>query len=297
MTGLEMLLLQPLTMVQFLVQRQVTRPALREAAASAVAALRPRASQPRPGPEATRIREALAQDGFCRFPKLVGPRRAAEMRDYFDGFEVIDPYHPALGAFRPEHARPETHIGHFEPQVVLNAPHAVDIANDDGLLDAVASALGAKPKIAYMAAWWSVPHGDTPREAENFHRDVDDWRFIKLFVYLTDVDQNSGPHSFVRGSHRSRKLSRIQRYTDEAVENAFGLQRVEIFQGAAGSALLENTYGLHRGVPPVTRPRLIFQVVYGLSRMPYGPPRPICDRKSLPGGSRLDPYVNGVYLS
>ena len=34
----------------------------------------------------------------------------------------------------------------------------------------------------------------TPRHAENFHRDVDDLKFIKLFVYLTDVgDENGTP--------------------------------------------------------------------------------------------------------
>ena len=38
-----------------------------------------------------------------------------------------------------------------------------------------------------------------------YHRDVDDFRFIKLFVYLTDTSSTTGAHSFIKGSHQGRK--------------------------------------------------------------------------------------------
>jgi len=296
MSGLSMLKDQPLTMTAFLLQRQVSNPLLRNALSGCVAGLRPRAAPRDPSREANGARSELAREGVCLLPTLVGSGRAGDMKRYFENFQVRDPYNPSLGVFSPAAAGPQTHVAFFDHATVLHAPHALAIANDGVVLDAVSAALGAKPKITYMAAWWSIPHPGEPRQAENFHRDVDDWRFIKLFVYLTDVDESSGPHSFVRGSHLSPALRRIQRYSDSAVDEAFGTERTVVFTGPAGSSILENTYGLHRGTPPRSRLRLMFQVVYGLSRMPYGPARPICDRSEIAGGEGLDPYINGVYL-
>src|SRR5690606_8644383 len=98
---------------------------------------------------------------------------------------------------------PETHVGHFDDRTILHAPHVLRIANDPEIISAVSGALGARPIISSLIAWWSIPHAGQAREAELFHRDVDDWRFIKLFVYLTDVDAGAGPHVYVPGSHCS----------------------------------------------------------------------------------------------
>ncbi len=34
-----------------------------------------------------------------------------------------------------------------------------------------------------------------------FHRDPDDFRFLTLFIYLTDVSPSAGPHQVIPGSH------------------------------------------------------------------------------------------------
>ena len=40
-----------------------------------------------------------------------------------------------------------------------------------------------------------------PKDAQLFHADFHDFKWLKLFVYLTDVTDRSGPHVMVRGSH------------------------------------------------------------------------------------------------
>jgi hypothetical protein len=161
----------------------------------------------------------------------------------------------------------------------------------------MASILGCKPTIGYMTAWWSIPTADgVPRHAENFHRDVDDLKFIKLFVYLTDVAAENGPHEFIRGSHADGTLGRIRRYTDEEVRDAFGSDRIVRFTGPAGSAFLENTYGMHRGLPVNEGRRLIFQVVYSLLPLVYGPSRPFPSSVVAPASVTLDPYTNRCYV-
>ena len=91
---------------------------------------------------------------------------------------------------------------------------------------------------------------------------------------LSDVDEDAGPHVYIRGSHVADKLTTIRRYDDAEVHAAFGRESEVRFTGDAGTCFLEKTYGFHRGYPPKTKPRLIFQVLYSLRETIYGPKRP-----------------------
>lgn len=296
MSGLGMLKQQPLTMAHFLLQRRITQPRLREAVSACVALTRPRAVT-RPA-DASSARESvdLAQRGFCTLPGLVSEGRVRTLRAYFEGFKAYYPYDDALEPFLAASPPANVNLGYFDHATVVRGPGVLEIANDPRILAIVGDVLGAKPLITYLTAWWSFPHEGPAIQAENFHRDVDDWRFIKLFIYLTDVGPGFGPHKYVPGSHRSDRLLKIRRYTDEDVVTAFGEDQIHEFTGPAGTAFLENTYGLHKGTPPTIGRRLILQAVYALRRMPYGPPRPVWSRAEA-GGAELDPYVNGIYLS
>lgn len=278
---------QPLTTTNFLIQRQVKNPVLRDRLGDMVARSRPAAPN-------GRADWPLLHTGYQPMD-VVGPDKARAMREYFEGFKVRDHYGRTPGYFWPKDASPATHVAYLDDDVVLRAPHVLEIANDPRVLEPVAAALGAKPIISSLIVWWSIPHPGEARDAELFHRDVDDWRFIKLFTYLTDVDEESGPHAYVPGSHTSDKLRVIRRYTDDEVEAAYPGETM-IITGNAGSSFLENTQGLHRGIPPKSKIRLLFQVIYSLSKSPYGPPKPLASRSDFPDLD-LDPYINQAYLT
>ena len=284
-------------MTRFMLQRRLRRVAWRDWVADRIAARV--GLGPVPGtPQAQAAAKALDVDGFAMTPWLMTPERVEEMRRYFAGHPSFNPYKPEHGTFQvPDETPKGTHIAHFKPEVVVNAPHALAIANDPAVLEAVQSALGCRPTISYMAAWWSIASDEEGQHAELFHRDYDDWRFIKLFVYLTDVDAGAGPHIYVRGSHREDRLMPIRRFSDAEVEAAFGGRgRFVQFEGPAGTSFLENTFGLHRGLPARKTPRLIFQVVYCQGPIPYGPPQPIAEAGRVGRGLALDPYINRIYL-
>lgn len=238
----------------------------------------------------------LDADGIAMLPPLWDEARIAEIRRYFEAQTCADPYRPKLGRFyAPAAAPPETHVAYFDNAQLVHAPHCLRLANDPFILDAVARILGAKPTISYMAAWWSMPGRGKPEHAEMFHRDVDDLRFVMLFVYLTDVTADSGPHIFVRGSHKSEELSERIRYSDESVEAVFGKNDILTLTGPAGTMFLENTFGLHRGIPPASQPRLIFQVLYSFEEYIGGPKHPVHTITNPFEGLTLDPYVNRAY--
>ena len=275
-------------------QRRISGLAERQAAAGAISARLPAAAAPLPEHDAAY--DHLARCGWVDLPGLVEPDLVEEVRAYFAPLEARDPYRPELGTYRaPLEVPPCTHVSHYDAADIVRAPYLMRWANDPRVLDLVARWIGGAPTLAALRVWWSTPVGDgTPEHAELFHRDVDDLRFIKLFVYLTDVDDSTGPHVFVEGSHRIDRLTEIRRYTDDEIMAAFGGAAVRSFKGPAGTAFLEDTYGMHRGVPPMTGPRLIFQPLYAQRPLIYGPRKPVAGQREVHPG--LDPYINRVFL-
>jgi len=282
----------------FFLQRQFMRPATRRWLATRIARRRPRPEEFGYSDQTARASQELGTSGITMLGEVLGPSACAELRDYFSQREVHDPYRPDSPHFLPDGAQrhPDAHIAHHAPQDVLRAPHLLALANSPRVLAIVADFLGCKPTIGYLAVWWSYHTEKGAQQAENFHRDVDDWRFVKLFVYLTDVGPASGPHMYVRNSSNSAALTRIRRFTDGEVLDAFGAESVLTLVAPAGQGFLEDTFGIHKGQPVEDGTRLIFQAVYGVSPLPYSPVAPVLPRSevTVPG---IDPWINRAYIA
>ena len=278
---------------EFYAQRRIEDISAREDAAARIAKLLPRSNNFSADPEAA---DQLKQDGFVPLPDLISIQQVSELRAYFADLPAHDPYRPELGNFRaPQDVPPQTHVSHYSDEAIVSAPHIFKIANDARVLSIVENFLGCKPTLAAIRVWWSTPSTSRePEHAENFHRDIDDLRFIKLFIYLTDVDEYSGPHIYATGSHRKNVLTSVGRFPDQEVEAAVGKDSIVQFTGPAGTCFLENTFGLHRGLPPTKQARLILQPLFALRPIIFGPRRPL--RRFRADEATLDRYINRVFL-
>ena len=77
------------------------------------------------------------------------------------------------------------------------------VATDPYFFSIAQEYLGFNPVFDVLAMWWSAPMSDPQlqsRAARLYHFDMDRLKFVKFFVYLTDVDTHTGPHCYVRGS-------------------------------------------------------------------------------------------------
>jgi hypothetical protein len=99
--------------------------------------------------------------------------------------------------------------------------------------------------------------------AVNFHRDLDAWRWLKVFVYLNDVEEGGGQHEVFLNSHKyfPRKFWKISRYSKNELQEYFPIGFQGII-GPAGTCFAENTLAFHRAAPPVKKSRLILTAVY-----------------------------------
>lgn len=283
----------------FYFQRRFLHPRLRQGLARFVARhFRPAAPTGAATEAELRSAAELSSRGIAMLGELLPPQACSELRAYFESREVFDPYRPGSVRFLPndtDKRHPDAHIAHHEVADVLRAPHLLDLANDPRILRIVTEFLGCKPTIGYLAVWWSYATGKGAQQAEFFHRDVDDWKFVKLFVYLSDVGAESGPHMYVQNSSADAKLAEIRRFSDDEVRSAFGQDNILTMVAPAGQGFLEDTFGIHKGQPVAAGTRLIFQAVYGYSELPYGPKAPVTTRSAL-GRDQLDHWVNRVYL-
>jgi hypothetical protein len=183
------------------------------------------------------------------------------------------------------------HYGCYTLPDVVAAPHLLELANRPDILDIAEGYLGCAPTLYSIHAWWSFSgHGKAPTSQE-FHRDIDDYRFCTLFLYLTDVDLGSGAHQFIRRSHRfettqaviqaaAARLGRLgvnvtaedifrsatQGYGRDDLYRAVFDGLIETIQGPAGTSFIADTSGLHMGLPLTHGRRLMFWARYGLYR-------------------------------
>lgn len=166
---------------------------------------------------------------------------------------------------------------------------------DESLLGLIQEYLGAAPVQDLVAGWWSAPgSGSRARAAQLFHFDLDRPRFLKLFVYLTDVDHDTGPHVFVRGTHRAlpRQFRADRRYSDAEVVAQFGSALVRA-SGPRGTVFLADTRALHKGEPVLHGHRLVVQMEWSSSLFgaPYNRPLFHAVTPSLANAMRRFPSV------
>ena len=148
------------------------------------------------------------------------------------------------------------------------SPAAQRLIADLSLLSVAQAYLGATPVQDLVAMWWSAAIGEdaSSAAAQLFHFDLDRLRFLKVFVFLTDVDEHNGPHVYVEGSHRDRppEMRRDGRHADAEVEAAYP-GRSRALTGPRGTVFLADTIGMHKGQGLERGHRLVFQVEYATS--------------------------------
>ncbi len=183
-----------------------------------------------------------------------------------------------------ERDRPEGVRYDFSATAVVNNPDVQRLMADQSFLGIAQAYLRCAPILDVMSLWWHTAHGHEPdpEAAQFWHFDMDRIKWLKFFVYLTDVGSANGPHSFVRGSHRTggipRALARkgYARLTDTEVAACYPTTDFIEFTGPRGTVIAEDTRGLHKGKMVESGDRLILQLQFSNSLFGgYYPPERI----------------------
>lgn len=146
------------------------------------------------------------------------------------------------------------------------------MANDPKLLEIAHKYLGKVPVLTSSFMYWIfvIKEGDYDLNdaAMNFHYDLNDYRCLRFFFYLTDVDLLSGPHICIRGSHNRKKLSYLlslfRRQPEAELLDYYGSENILTVCGAAGFGFAEDVFCYHKATPPISQDRLLLQLQFTL---------------------------------
>jgi hypothetical protein len=153
---------------------------------------------------------------------------------------------------------------------LLNQADVQALLADPSLLALAQSYLGSRPRADVLSMWWHTNFHDRPdsEAAQFYHFDLDRIKWLKVFIYLTDVGPQDGPHSFIEGSHRTGGIpdSLLRRgyvrLSDDEVLGHYGAAREVRFAAPRGTVIVEDTRGLHKGNPVSGSSRLILQLQF-----------------------------------
>jgi hypothetical protein len=148
------------------------------------------------------------------------------------------------------------------------------IAHDPRIVDVARRFLRTEPILFTSKIYWTVPPADAAgqqlaaAEKGRFHYDLADLSALTVFVYLTDVDEQSGPHVVIRGTQRRVMPWQILRrnISDDYARRRYG-ERIETITGPRGTGWFEDIACYHKQAMG-TKVRLMLSIIYSMHRRP-----------------------------
>ena len=165
-----------------------------------------------------------------------------------------EPYLSARYDFSP---KPELIFHNRDLQGLMANPKLYSIAENY---------LGSRPYLDVVDLWWFVPFPERDDAwAEAYHFDMDAPKWLKFFFNFEDIRYENGPHCFVQGTHSdhgipySLRKKGYSRLPDDEVFRHLDVSLERVFTLKAGSLLIEDSRGLHKGLISKSGRRLLFQ--------------------------------------
>jgi hypothetical protein len=240
--------------------------------------------------DASKVVETLKEDGCClginlpseSLNELLSYVEAADC--YGDGdCQLGFPYNQKEEAKRKS-GRRFVRADYFN--ATLDCPAIEKLACDPKILEIASQYLGGEPLFTGSRLWWLFKKEledkalllrnmtflslrKSAREGSYFfHYDLDDYRCLKFFFYLTEVDEQDG-HVCIRGSHKKKKFSHLlslsRRRPDADVRSFYHDESIVNIYGKPGSGFAEDTFCFHKATVPTNRDRLVLLLQFTLN--------------------------------
>lgn len=169
----------------------------------------------------------------------------------------------------------------LHPNPVLDFENTiVKLALDEQVLAIVSSYFRMFGKFYYFTL--NITHpvsaGSEAEQSQRWHRDPEDIKMLKMFIYLNDVDEEAGPFIYIPKSNLGNKWNKIfpqhppiGYYPPEGeLEKIIQQGEIKKCVGRAGSIIFGDTAGLHKGGYATKKERVMLTIGYAPSSSPLG---------------------------
>lgn len=255
----------------------------------------------RPGPVPEEQLRPLADRGYTRLEhKDLRPQQVNDILSYLDRQKVF-PSHVAHFTLQRPAARDAVKrgghpFGSYDLQTILQAPHIAELLSDREVIGLIGNYFGCLPTVSSVNLFWSFAfEKQEAKGPQRFHRDVDDVRTCTMFINLTDTSRDDGAHCYIPRTHTVGAMAEdfpaqknaalppdlnplthplrpedfftlpLNGYAFDKLYQHFYADRMHYLYGPRGSVVITDNYGIHRGIPPKSRDRLILWVSFALT--------------------------------
>ena len=112
-------------------------------------------------------------------------------------------------------------------------------ALDERVLNSVAAYLGKAPFLESIELLYSRPSTQALESSQLWHEDMTEESLVKLFVYVTDVDDRCGPFTLIpRGPSRSVPRHLPHYVDDDTMRRYVGDNQHTMIEGSIGHRVL-----------------------------------------------------------
>jgi len=240
--------------------------------------------QNKPQLEATQLRvlKDLNEAGiaFLSFNELLPDSLLQKMEAEYIAFEQQEDVQQIITTYKSGEAKDnpnykQYNIRHTQQSIGYTSNQAImQVALHHKLTDIVSSYFNEQALLRYVDFWYSIASGNTNHSREysqNWHRDPEDLRMLKVFIYLNDVDERNGAFEYIKCSTRKNKFGNIFPYDNEHPDNY--PEETELRKqipdeyyikgsGKKGTIILCDTHGFHRGGYCIDGDRKLMTLMY-----------------------------------
>lgn len=143
------------------------------------------------------------------------------------------------------------------------------LALDKKLLETISTYLGMWPKLQGIGAWLNFPTEKEAAFSQLWHRDPEDLKTVKVFIYLDAVNNKNGPFTYIMNTHpfgsacdQVPQHNHHRRITDEEMVSVFPKNSWIECTGPSNTMVIADTVGFHRGGNVKSGKRILITFTY-----------------------------------
>lgn len=162
---------------------------------------------------------------------------------------------------------------YFNDNQLANNVDIQKLIMDPTLINIARNYLECEPIFDFPAMWWSTSYLKTPstHAAQQFHFDLDRLKWLKIFILISDVTEETSPHFYIKGTHipgnkpKSLLDRGYSRISDEDIESHYKKDDIVMITGKSGTVFAGDTKCWHKGSVVKSGHRLLLEFQYSSS--------------------------------
>ncbi len=230
--------------------------------------------------EFTDIITIMSDEGYCILPFSLSEQECDQIINYSHEFN----YSCLLDNGEQVVRKMKNDMFDFEKDVVLARAFEEDIENmnminqiiyDPVILGIVSILLGSKALLRHCSYWFTYPGKKTTKHqseaAQLFHYDLDEFKWLKLFIFMDDVTDENGPHVYIPATHKpgNKPFDLLKfgysRLPDNLVSQFHKKETWKKLTCKKGTMVLANTQCWHKGTPLTNGRRCVLVPEYSIT--------------------------------